>query len=66
VSITTGSLLNGDLLFVGDDYPKPGVVENNRVLFRRLPKGSLEEYWTVSTDHGKTWKVAFDGFFRPL
>ena len=51
------------ILIAGVDYPKPGVTENNRVLFRPRPDG-FEEYWTVSTDGGRSWHVTFDGFFR--
>ncbi len=52
------------LLFTGRDYPKPGVVELNKVDFRQLAGGVVEEYWVSSTDGGKTWKLAFDGFFH--
>ncbi len=64
VLVMRGRPQGDGLLFVGDDFPKPGVVEHNRVLFRPLKGGTVEEYWTVSRD-GKTWSEAFDGFFRP-
>ncbi len=51
------------LTFRGPSYPKQGLVEQNRVIFRLLPKNVMEEYWVVSDDRGRTWKVAFDGFF---
>ncbi|HEV7180227.1 MAG TPA: hypothetical protein VGN11_10150 [Candidatus Baltobacteraceae bacterium] len=54
------------LTFEGPDYPKAGVVEQNRVAFRPLAGGVVEEYWTVSTDGWKTSKVVFDGFFHPV
>jgi hypothetical protein len=47
----------------GPSYPKPGVVEKNRVIFRSLPQGVVEEYWTTTDAGGKT-KVVFDGFFH--
>lgn len=63
VLIFRGNMTKDGMLISGIDYPKPGVTEQNRVLFRRLPDG-FEEYWTVSTDKGRTWHVIFDGFFR--
>jgi hypothetical protein len=50
----------------GPSYPKPGHVEQNHVIFRVLPRGAVEEYWTISDDRGKTSKVIFDGFFHPI
>lgn len=64
VLLLTGHANGRDLVFTGDDYPKPGQVESNKVIFRQLPDGVVEEYWTVSTDGAKTWSVAFDGFFH--
>ena len=63
VLVFHGNMTPAGLLISGIDYPKPGVTELNRVLFRRLPDG-FEEYWTVSTDNGKSWRPVFDGFFR--
>ena len=63
VLVFHGNMTGAGLLISGTDYPKPGITERNKVLFRRLPTG-FEEYWTVSTDNGKSWHVIFDGFFR--
>jgi hypothetical protein len=63
VLVFRGNMTKAGMLISGIDYPKPRIVEHNRVLFRRLPDG-FEEYWTVSTDNGKSWRVVFDGFFR--
>jgi hypothetical protein len=52
------------MVFTGDDYTDAGALEHNKVLFRPFKNGGFEEYWTVSPD-GRTWKVVFDGFFRP-
>ncbi len=48
----------------GPSYTKTGALEHNRVVFRTLPHGVVEEYWTTS-DGGKTSTVVFDGFFHP-
>jgi hypothetical protein len=58
-----GNMTKDGMLISGIDYPKPGVTEYNRVLFRPLPRG-FEEYWTASTDGRRSWKVVFDGFFQ--
>lgn len=65
VLVFRGNMTKAGLLISGIDYPRPGVSEQNKVLFRRLPDG-FEEYWTVSTDNGKSWPVVFDGFFRRI
>lgn len=59
-----GTLTPKGLFFTGDSYPEPGKTEMNRVLFRRMSKNEVEEFWTISDNGGKTWKTAFDGFFR--
>jgi hypothetical protein len=63
VLIFRGNMTKDGILIAGIDYPKPGITEENRVLFRPLSNG-FEEYWTASTDSGRTWHVVFDGFFR--
>ncbi|MEO7040159.1 MAG: hypothetical protein ABI186_09045 [Candidatus Elarobacter sp.] len=57
-----GRAVGTSMLFHGPSYPKAGVVEQNRVVFRKLPEDRVEEFWTVSHD-GKTWTTVFDGFF---
>ncbi len=63
VLIFRGNMTPQGILLSGTDYAKPGVLENNRVLFRPRSDG-FEEYWTTSTDGGHTWRAVFDGFFR--
>ncbi len=63
VLVLRGNMTKDGIVITGTDYPKPGVTEQNRVLFRRLSNG-FEEYWTASTNNGRTWHVVFDGFFR--
>ncbi len=55
----------GGFVIEGPSYSKTGAQERNRVVFRTLPQGVVEEYWTVSGDGGKTSTVVFDGFFHP-
>lgn len=58
-----GHAVPDGMLFEGVDVPKPGVLERNRVLFRRRDDG-FEEFWTTSIDGGHSWKTVFDAFFR--
>lgn len=36
----------------------------NRVRWTAEPDGRVRQYWTVSTDGGKSWSVSFDGWYR--
>lgn len=49
----------------GPSYTKSGALGHDRVVFRTLPHGIVEEYWTTSLDGGKTSTLVFDGFFHP-
>lgn len=49
----------------GPSYTKSGALGHDRVVFRTLLHGIVEEYWTTSLDGGKTSTVVFDGFFHP-
>ncbi len=65
VLVFEGQRSGASLVIAGPSYPKPGLVAQNRVVFRPLAHGVVEEYWTESDDGGKRGHVVFDGFFHP-
>jgi hypothetical protein len=35
-----------------------------RISWQQLPDGRVRQLWEVSSDQGKTWKTAFDGYYE--
>ena len=60
-----GGLVGTSFIIGGPSYSETGIVEQNRVIFRTLPHGVVEEYWTRSEGAGAKPSVIFDGFFHP-
>jgi len=36
----------------------------HRISWEPLPDGRVRQFWEASSDEGKTWNVAFDGFYE--
>jgi hypothetical protein len=59
-----GKLSGNELMYTMERITGKGVMVNHRLSFTRNADGSVHQFWQISTDHGKTWRVAFDGLYR--
>jgi hypothetical protein len=60
-----GAWADGSMVLAGvaSSPDAPGEVTVNRITWRPLPDGRVRQHWETSTDKGRTWKTAFDGFY---
>ncbi|HET7042606.1 MAG TPA: hypothetical protein VFI13_11325, partial [Gemmatimonadales bacterium] len=56
-------LENGAMVLEGDQV-KAGVSSRQKVMWIPEPDGRVRQFWQQSVDGGKTWTVAFDGWYR--
>jgi len=59
VELSTGTFVNGSLVYTGVDYDKGVAVEMHRETWSLLPDGRMRERYEISKDRGKTWEVSF-------
>jgi len=59
-----GSLVEGTMTLSGTRTTAQGEV-TDRIQWIRLDGGRVRQLWSVSTDGGRTWKVAFNGVYSP-
>jgi hypothetical protein len=57
-----GGLKDGKMVLEGEQTTPQGKVWN-RMEYTPNPDGTVRQFWTVSTDGGKTWTTAFDGIY---
>lgn len=46
------------------DDSEPHRVVAHRIRWTPLPDGRVRQLWESSADEGRTWSVAFDGYYR--
>jgi hypothetical protein len=63
-----GTWSGGRMVLAGDapTEGKPGETASNRITWQPLPDGRVRQLWETSTDKGKTWTVAFDGYYTKV
>jgi hypothetical protein len=59
-----GGLVNGAMRLEGPGPASGGATALHRATWTPMPDGRVRQFWEQSTDGGKTWKVAFDGWYR--
>ncbi len=65
VLVIEGGLVDGKMILAGEtvDPEKPGGKVDNRITWQPLPDGRVRQLWETTTDKGKTWTTAFDGYY---
>lgn len=58
-----GEFTNGAMVLRGERVTPRGHVWN-RITWRPLAGGIVQQLWEVSTDSGRTWQASFDGRYR--
>lgn len=59
-----GGLVDGAMRLEGDGPTRTGARVRNRATWTPMPDGRVRQFWEQSSDGGKTWTVAFDGWYR--
>ncbi|HET7537613.1 MAG TPA: hypothetical protein VFJ90_14230 [Candidatus Didemnitutus sp.] len=59
-----GGLAEGKMILEGETIQTGGAKQLERITWTPNPDGSVRQHWEQSTDGGKTWTTAFDGFYR--
>ncbi|MEO6068818.1 MAG: hypothetical protein ABIQ41_12660 [Gemmatimonadales bacterium] len=59
-----GQFEGGAMVLEGDAPAGPGVTAHHRAMWIPQPDGRVRQYWRQTTDGGKTWTIAFDGWYR--
>jgi hypothetical protein len=60
----SGALEGRSMVLLGEAMMPGGKVMQQRAAWTPLADGRVRQYWEQSTDGGKTWTVAFDGWYR--
>ncbi len=50
--------LKGDSMIMSD------ATQSNRISWKPLPGGKVEQEWATSNDHGKSWQTSFVGIYE--
>lgn len=58
-----GAFENGAMVLQGERETTRGHVWN-RITWRPLEGGVVQQLWEISTDSGRTWRASFDGRYR--
>jgi len=63
--VIEGGLVDGRMVLAGEtvDPEKPGGKVENRITWQPLADGRVRQLWETSTDKGRTWTTAFDGYY---
>lgn len=61
-----GGLVDGEMVFEGDNYNPDGTSQLSRMTFTPNDDGTVRQYIEQSEDEGKTWAPWFDGLYKPL
>jgi hypothetical protein len=59
----TGGIVDAKMVLEGPGRGSKGESVTNRITWEKLADGRVRQTWTVSSDAGKTWSVAFDGLY---
>jgi hypothetical protein len=60
-----GGVVDGAMVLTGESPAPdaPGKTSLQRITWTPLPDGRVRQLWESSNDAGKTWTVAFDGYY---
>ena len=58
-----GGLRNGAMVLEGEGTSPEGRPLTQRVTWALKPDGRVRQFWETSADGGRTWTVAFDGWY---
>ena len=58
-----GGLTDGAMILEGPAVGPNGVTLRSRMTFTPLPDGRIRQQWENSSDGGKSWTSAFDGYY---
>ena len=58
-----GGIVDGKMVLDGPGKGPKGEAVTNRIAWEKLADGRVRQTWTVSSDGGKTWTTAFDGYY---
>ena len=61
----SGGLREGAMVMEGTAPGAGGRLGRQRITWRPLPGGDVQQTWEQSADDGKSWTVAFDGRYAP-
>jgi hypothetical protein len=63
--VLEGTFVRGKMILSGEK-PTQGEqpAHTDRITWEPLEDGVVRQLWETSNDHGKTWKVAFDGRYK--
>jgi len=63
--VIEGGFVDGKMILAGEtiDPAKPGVKIDNRITWQPLADGRVRQLWETTTDKGKSWTTAFDGYY---
>ena len=59
-----GGLVGSAMVLEGEGRDPSGTMLKQRVTWTPYPDGRVRQLWQSSADGGKTWTVAFDGWYR--
>jgi hypothetical protein len=60
-----GGMSYGAMVLEGDSI-EDGKPARNRISWTDPPDATVRQSWEISLDGGKTWKMIFDGTYRPV
>lgn len=58
-----GGFENGAMV-LGNEQETPRGRVRNRITWRQLEGGVVQQLWEISSDDGRTWQTSFDGRYR--
>lgn len=64
VLLLKGGIVNGSMVLQGEVPAPNGSTSLSRISWTPMPDGRVRQVWSTSTDGGKSWQVAFDGWYK--
>ncbi|WP_378176915.1 hypothetical protein [Aquimarina sp. SS2-1] len=60
-----GNLVDGKMILQNNITTKKGSL-SNKISWQKNTDNTVRQIWSQSTDQGKTWKIVFDGDYKPI